>query len=941
MKNVHAIGHLFCKTNRRTALRHEFLIRGLVAAALLPISSVAFAQQDTALPEDEASTNKEIIVSASRITNDSGFVAPTPITVQTAADFKAFAATNVADVLYELPQIQREQPGGTRSANPGGNFVNLRGLGNARTLVLIDRRRVVATSIQGNVDLNTIPSSLIERMELVTGGASAAWGSDAVAGVVNLILKKNFEGVTATGQYNVTNVGDGEQRSYQVAAGKNFVDGRLNIMAAADIVRRDGISTLANRDWGRPQYASMRSTAPNSPTVNVISDNATFSTMTAGGVIITPSVSGSVTLANGTRTPGLQFGPGGTLIPFNYGTNVDSLFQIGGGGGWLGDNVNIVNPVERDAFFGRMTFEANEHLNITAEASYSSSHSAYDVIIPYDPSLTISASNPFIPADLKARLTAAKVTSFTMGRLQYEYGPDITDGKNVTKRFMIGADGEIVGGWRYNVYYQHGVNKYKFDVYSRNKQKFLDQIDAVLNSNGQIVCRTTLTNPTNGCVPVNLFGPGSVSTAAVAYANGVGTFNSTYTQDVAAFDVQGTIVNLPAGPLDVAMGLEWRREELVGTSDALSQAQAWRLGNSQAVSGSESVKEVFGEANIPIFNDAPWAKSLDLNAAVRFTDYRLAGPATTWKVGLSYEPNDWLRFRGTLSRDIRAPRVNELFSPSVSGSGSFFDPLLRRNYRVPNTATVGNIDLKPEKAKTLTVGTVFRPQFLPGFQASVDYYDIKISDAIGNYTSQQVLDRCYPTSGGAPDALACSMIVRSGPLNEISALLRRLSNLNNVRNQGLDFEASYRFPLLTGNMSMRLLANKPLEVSTLSSGVLIDTQGELGRSLNGQFTASYSDDRLTVSTNVRYIGPGKVDNTWLPNDGRVNHVGAYAYVGASVQYDLVAREKHTVKAFFRVNNLFDKDPPILYDDSQQPTRTDANVYDAIGRNFAMGITVEF
>lgn len=400
------------------------------------LAQTAPAQQGGAeAGSDQAvSSIDDIVVTATRIARP-GFVAPTPLTTVGEEELEARGATHVRDVLYELPQVARAAPGGTGSANPGGQYVNLRNLGNARTLVLIDGRRVVPTNILGNVDLNIVPSSLVERLEVVTGGASAAWGSDAVSGVVNLILKRNIEGIEGSIQYNVSELGDNEQTTLELAAGREFMDGRLRVMAAGEISDLEGIADGATRDWGRVQRAYILNptyTATNGQYRLLPSDNATFSRMTAGGVIF------SGPLAN------TQFGAGGTPMPFQLGTNVASLFMDGGGGGWLSNRINLVSPLERNTVYARAAFDVTDDITVYAEASNSYSRTVYDIITPYDQgTIRIQRDNAFLPAATRAAMVTANVTSFLMGRLNYELGDDYSDGTYETSRYVLGADGVV------------------------------------------------------------------------------------------------------------------------------------------------------------------------------------------------------------------------------------------------------------------------------------------------------------------------------------------------------------------------------------------------------------------------------------------------------------------------------------------------------------------
>jgi len=908
---------------------------GVMAMAFALGASPSLAQTAPA-PQDgseagsdpSATSIDDIVVTATRIARP-GFVAPTPLTTVGTEELEARGATHVRDVLYDLPQVVRASPGGTGSGNPGGQYVNLRNLGNARTLVLVDGRRVVPTNIAGNVDLNIIPSSLVERLEVVTGGASAAWGSDAVSGVVNMILKRNIEGIEGTIQYNVSELGDNDQTTLELAAGHEYLDGRLRMVIAGEISDLEGIADGDTRDWGRQQRAFILNptyTATNGQYRLLPTNTATFSRMTAGGVIF------SGPLAN------TQFGPGGAPIPFTLGTNVASLFMDGGGGGWLSNRINLVSPLERNNFYSRAAFDVSDKITVFAEASHARSRTVYDIITPYDQgTIRIQRDNAFLPAATRAAMVTANITNFLMGRVNYELGDDISDGTYETNRFVLGADGRFNDNWHWSAYYQKGKSNYDLDITSRYEDNWLLGIDSVINpATGRPICRSTLTNPTNGCVPINLFGAGSISAEAADYAMGVGSTRSVYNQEVFAGELTGDLGATWAGPISWATGFEFRNETLNVRTDADSQANRFRLGNAKPQAGEESVKEAFIETVIPLARDLPFALSSDINAAARSTEYDQSGPATTWKVGWTHEFNEQVRLRVTRSRDIRAPRLNELFAPGGRGSGVLLDRFTNTQPRVV-TITTGNLNLTPEIADTLTYGIVFRPAAVPGLQLAFDAYDIKIEDAIGNVSAQQTIDRCF-----AGTLSLCPNITRVGGV--ITEVTSSQQNFSQERTTGFDIEAAYAMELEAGGrLSFRLLASKMNEISTDDGFAVTDIAGEAGRNWRISGNASYRNGPLTLSANMRYIGGGAIDNEYnvIALDVQDNYQDAVAYFGASVQYVVMETDSSEVTAFGRVDNLFDTDPPILYATGQQPQQSNYALYDTVGRSFSVGLRFKF
>ena len=907
--------------------RHSFESVSLLALALtLGAATPVLAQS----PGNQGAV-AEVVVTASRVER-AGFVAPTPLTVIGLEQFEERAATHVRDILYDLPQIAPQAPGGTGSANPGGQYVNLRNVGNARTLILIDGRRVVPTNINGNVDLNVIPSAMVERLEVVTGGASAAWGSDAVSGVVNIITKKRIDGFSGRYQFNVTEKGDNRGNSIELAYGRDWLDGKLRFAIAGEASDLQGILDQRGRAWSKQHWALVTNpgyTATNGQFRLIPINNASFSQMTRGGVI------------NNTILKGTQFGPGGVPTQFNYGTLVGTLFQSGGSGGYL-DTANLVSPLQRNSFTTRLGYDVTPELRLFAEVNYAYSRTFYDIIEKYDPNtLTIRRDNAFLPASIRNIMVANNINTFTMGRVNTELGPDWDEGTYTTRRYVVGADGALGANWKWSAYYQYGLNTYNGGLPNqRIEANWTNAVDSVIDpTTGKAICRSTLTDRNNGCIPANVFGEGSIDPSVKGYTNRDAFFTSSYVQQVVAADLRGELGATWAGPISIATGAEFRKDSLRGVSDPLSQARVFRLGNTQAISGADNVKEAYAEVVAPLAKDMSFAKTLDLNAAARITDYKLAGKVNTWKLGFTYEPFDQVRLRLTRSRDIRAPKLNEQFQPGGAGSGVGFDPFTNTNPRIV-TVTVGNPNLKPEKADTLTYGIVYSPSYAPGLHASIDYYDIDITDAIGTINSAAIINQCFQ---GATNL--CQFITRVNGV--ITQTTSTQLNLAKLQSRGLDIETSYGFDLanisdsFSGRLTMRLLGNHVIKLLTNNGVTAVDTAGEVGSSWRWNGNVSYRNGPLSVSSSLRYIGAGAIDNTYLPNDIEVNHVDAQYFVGLSTQYTIDRGNGDEIELFARVDNLLNREPPILPGTGQQSTVTQGSLYDVLGRNFAVGFRFKY
>ena len=370
----------------------------------------------------------------------------------------------------------------------------------------------------------------------------------------------------------------------------------------------------------------------------------------------------------------------------------------------------------------------------------------------------IRRDNAFLPSSVRSAMIANNLQTITIGRVSNDVGKIKLDRDDWTYEAVAGATGHF-GSWTADAYAQYGKNIYDLDFGPNNRKQneYFNAVDAVVGPGGTIVCRSTLTNPSDGCIPVNVFGDGSLTLNP--YVNGTAHFRLVTTQSVAAANLRGTPFSTWAGPVALAIGAETRRDHAVGTADPISQrvnangsVGGWILGNQLPEVGTIKVFEAYAEAQAPLLKDAPLARELSINGAIRRTHYSLSGTVYTWKIGASYVPVDGIRLRATRSRDIRAPNIGELFENGGSSNTNVFDPVLGRAVQI-REISAGNPNLKPEKADTWTAGAIIQPAFLPRFSASVDYYDIKIKDAISTLGAPTLAQGCF-----AGNALYCQSI---------------------------------------------------------------------------------------------------------------------------------------------------------------------------------------
>lgn len=918
--------------NYSNCTRGEPRLRSMVAlgvamALAAAMDSPVRAQESNGATEELA----EVAVTGTRL---SGFTAPTPVTSLGSEELQVKAVRNVADLMQDIPALRVNFNTGQVSAPLGSSNLDLRGLGANRTLLLVDGRRFGATDSTGGVDVNVIPAALIKKIEIVTGGASAAYGSDAVSGVVNMFLDDQFEGVKADAQYGASRYDDMHQTGLSLVLGKAFADGRLHVVAAGDYSRNSGELSQDSRPWGRDNWAVITnpSYAPgNGQPQRLMLPNSLLSNMTYGGVTASSNIP---------ALRGLQFLPGGQVAPFVYGTNVGGTFMTGGGGISVMGDANILPELERTSAYTHVTYALNDSASLYADALFSRATAFADQLPNTDTgNLTIRSDNAFLPQQIRDILAANHLTSFKMGRLDTEAGVFATDVTTKVQRYAVGAKGSVFGDWNWDLYAQLGRNNYdRFDSSNRITANYLNAVDAVVDpATGQVVCRSTLTHPDNGCVPANVFGQGSISPAAVAYYTGTSWVTQRQDQDVYAFKLDGSPFRNWAGPASAAIGAEYRKESIAVNADPISVARGWRQINTQPLDGAYNVKEEFLEIGMPLLTDIRLAYLLDIDGAVRHTDYSTSGGVTTWKVGLNYEPVVDLRLRGTVSRDIRAPNLNELFSGQSQGIQPLIDPL-NGSQRSIVQLTGGNPNLLPERALTYTLGAVYQPSWAAGLRASVDYYSIDLKDAISTLTPQQVIDGCYLQNQQS----LCGQVTRdaSGTITRVEATLL---NTAAMKTSGIDFELDYSRPLAAGRIAARLLTTYVDELSTTITGEVTDRAGQVGVNggvphWRGNLSLDYRTEKYDFGALLRYVQGGTYDNTFVEGvDINDNSVPGRSYLDLNGAYWL----SEGVQLFAKINNAFDVDPPATPNSLSQATYATSSLYDRTGRYYIAGVRVKF
>jgi iron complex outermembrane recepter protein len=952
--------------NRSPRTSRRCLLVTAITAALLPLPSLG---QDTTAgggPQDAQSPTELDAVSikapptGTRVARD-GYSAPTPTNVLGQEEIRAQAPADIAEFVRTLPSASG---GATSSSSAGllstglaGISTNaLRGLGASRTLVLLDGQRSVPSSATGLVDTNTFPQSLIRQVEVVTGGASAAYGSDAVGGVVNYILDRYYTGVKGAAEYGQTEYGDANNTKFNLTGGWNFGGGDGHLLLSAERVRQDGIASLDARDWARTGfYGAQNSTAAiaaGGPQLIMGSDLG-WRTTAPGGLITNGPLAGTY-FSDGGAYGALNYG-----MPFGNGAYMqggDTAITMDPRGNYMSNSLQADD--ERDSVFGRASYWVAENAELYAQASYAKYQGLSYYVRPTR-TFAIRSDNAFLAPELAARLAAAGATSFNLGSQLADLPQHGSNMERETRRFVLGGDGtfQFVGkNWDWDAYYQYGVTEADERLTpTLHVARLIGAVDAVRDGAGNIVCRSTLTNPGDGCVPYNPMGIGVNSQEALDYVLGQPAREQKFEQRVAAVTLRTNELPGWAGNISLAVGAETRTEKLSGYVDP-QWASGWQFGNFKPTFGEYDVSEAFVETVIPVF------KGLDLNAAARFTDYELSGEVTTWKLGAVYKPIEDITLRGTVSRDIRAPNMQEWFAAGTSRQNSHNFQYAANPWGWNDAGgypyyenSIGNKALVPEEARSYGVGMVFSPRFLPGFSASVDYYDIEIEGVMALVTVDQTYRYCleqgvqqYCDNIAYEPGAAVPFTVTTG-----------YQNVNYQRSRGVDVEASYSLPLGPGNLSMRLLATRYLENSTDDGTLVTETAGGTATpDWIYRFNTVYSTDNWRWFATLRGTSDPVRSTQYiqcqsdcpapsaLPNGYRTisdNTIEAKIYV------DIGATRKLSVgnvqfEAFFNIGNLFDTDPTLIGGGTGPNDNTVAyvsTVGDRLGRTYRAGLRFEF
>ncbi|MBU2362705.1 MAG: TonB-dependent receptor [Alphaproteobacteria bacterium] len=966
-------------------------------------ASVVALLAGTASAQDavtETADVQEVVVTGSRIAR-TDYVAESPIVTVGAAAVEARGPATLESTFNQMPQFAASNANsGSSPARQGRNNANLRGLGIQRTLVLLDGRRMQPSDALGAIDLNSITPALIENVEVITGGASAVYGSDAIAGVVNFKLKKNFSGVELDAQYGVTDRNDAGAVSISATIGGNFDEGRGNMVASVTYYDRNPTFRASRPFFERSGIASALQGGA------IVSNASNLPTQAALNGVFSRYGSTSPAARNasfGVNADGTIFTTAAPILNLRYPEGEPYITEEGRVGFPLGNTLPLQTPIERYTAFVRGSYDLTENVEAYLQFNYMTYDSAYSrpgwSAGSTAPLALIPITNPFIPADLRpilaSRPNPGAPVNFTfstsrIGRTAYQFNYDLMES-------LVGLKGKApILDWTWDVYGSYG------------------QTDASETTSGWVNVQAfnTLVNAADGGASIcpggfNPFLAQSLETtpgqeACFNYLNRTLHEDTKFTQQIVEGSLQGGLFDLPAGRARFAVGASYRRATYdYAPPDARVRSEVWPVQATGPSDGSYNVKEVFAELYLPLLRDLMLVDELNVDVAYRRSDYNLVGAVDTYKASVDWAIAQGFRFRGGYQRAIRAPSLGELYAPperssaalgsTVSGAGDPCDVggRLRNPALNPNAARVralciaqgvspsiidiyrfasssvsgvasGNLDLKEETADTWTAGLVWQSRFeqplLRRLSASLDFYDIKVKDAIGVITSSVGLTRCFNADGQSnanydPTNYFCQLTTRNTN-GGIETQVQPTLNLAAYEVSGLDFQTDWGFDLEDaglgdrGGLTFNLVVSRLLhyKIQNLEGAPFLDYAGTIGNAQIDAGAIGFPDWKVAASATYAY-GPATatLSYRWYDSMTHASDVGIANGTQPGVkdrQYvDLTGSWRLDKKTIFRagVLNLFDVAPPVW----TGAGATDLGLYDLLQRRYFVGVKRSF
>ncbi|MEM7708583.1 MAG: TonB-dependent receptor [Pseudomonadota bacterium] len=934
--------------------------RELSAAVVGALATMATAGAQQL--NEEPNSLEEVVVTGSRIPRPD-LVANSPVAVVDSAEFELAATVETESLLNTLPQVVPSFGATTNNPGTGTATVDLRNLGTVRTLVMMNGRRIVGSGTNGVVDINNIPPALIDRVEVATGGASAVYGSDAMAGVVNFILKKNYEGFGINAQFGMSEESDSDRTNVDMIWGTNSSDGRGNVVLYANYFEREQTFASA-RDFSAIE-------------LDEDTDDNGNPILSPGGSSRIPQGRIFGAAFNGlTDTRGDTIGGSGFFVddngnPDDY-TSPDDTFNFA-------PFNNLQLPLERFTTTALGNYEVSDNINLFGEFTYANNRINRTLApTPYnESSVDFDLNNPFIPAGVLALFQEADtdgdgIVTGGLSRRMLEAGGRTSDDSRNLFRSVIGLEGNL-NGWDWEVYYNYGrMENTQRQGGNIVLSKF--QQGLLVDPNDPTQCASGIA----GCVVLNPFGEGVMTPEMINWVRAAATNITNVEQRTIAANIAGSLFDLPGGTVGFAAGLEQRDEEaefLPDTFLASGDVDGFNAGLPTA--GEYDVTEFYMESIIPLVSGAPMAEYAALEVGYRYSDYSNVGGVDTYKFGGEWRPTDTLKLRGLYQRAVRAPNVLELFrgsSNSFPGGEDFCNAGAGRtaeeeafclqlgvpegllgNFQQPDdqieVILSGNPDLDVESSDTYSVGFVYQPSFIENLQLSADYYSIEIEGAIAQFGGglQSTIDACNQNL--SLDNVFCQPLTARNAAGELEFVPLPNQNIAQLNTEGVDLSGKYTTEVGNGYLlDLNLAATYVIKNEQQSSPVtdVVDCAGSVGvRGTCGNADPEWRVvGRATLQTgklrsSLRYRFVGEVENELIalgtdPSTLAVTDVDSEHYFDFGMTYAY----SDNIDLILNIDNLLDNDPPVLADAGGQ-FNTDASVYDVLGRRFTTGFRIRF
>lgn len=926
----------------------KFLACALLSSVACISTARAQEAADRNVSPDTTASDVEIIVTGSRLIRN-GNDSPTPVTMVSTEQLATASPANIPEALNKLPVfsgVNGQRLSFALGQNIAGNYLNLREFGAVRTLLLLDGKRVPPTTADGLSDANLLPQMLVRRVDVVTGGASAIYGSDAITGVVNFVLDDRFEGVKVQASNGISDQGDYRQTRLGAAFGTRLFGDRGHLIGSFEYFDNPGLINTDKREVTRRSYFTTGSGTTANP--YRISPDVRWNIASPGGNVL--AVFGPDPLG----LTGQVFVPGGNVRPFVHGTPTGSPGYESGGDGFYFKRSSVAASLETKQGFLRFGYDVTPDVTFYTQGTYSESRNLGTAFPFTYLAQFVPSTNAFLSPTVAAGLAGAP------GFLLFKSSTDFIGTQNLAKSrnwsAMAGLKGKIGSSFEFDVSFNHAGSLQ--DVTSVNNisiAKLGASLDSVL-SGGQAVCRSSLlaNNPFPGCVAINPFGRGSESAAAYDYVTDDTNYRLTNTLDDLVATVSGSPFETWAGPVNVALNGEFRKATIRNDSNARPADYQFNVTEDLAKK-SQTVYEGAIEVDVPLLKDVSFAQSFNVNGAYRYAHYDTVGSANTWKVGFTWQPFDMLTIRGTRSRDFRAPTLSDLFAPSQTFISGFNDILTGTTPNIPATSG-SNPNLKPEISNALTIGAVIKPA--SNFSVAVDFYSFKIANAITAVTpvDPTVQRLCIDSGGSSP---FCDLIVRPFPItnttpaNAPTAYFTRPLNAAALRTKGVDVEVNFATTLGSGDLSLRgLFAYQPeYQMQSLPGTPVLEVSGAINGLYQGavqlpryRFTGfiNYTIDNVSIDLVQRWRSAiaRSADRSLVFVDGKVP---AVAYTDATFTFRPQFAKKAEV--YLSIQNVFNKAAPLYSAPNQSLPGWGGfpSLYrdDAIGRYFTFGVRAQF